>query len=115
MNTPMSVPPRPLPRTVLARVAGAERGFLWRVMVGDRSCTRFSSNRQIAGSNPVCSHRARSGYPEHRQAVLQHLPRGHDKRQPRALQCRILDQETFRLIVTVEFLGQILEIESHLM
>ena len=34
---------------------------------------------------------------------------------PRALQCRVVDQESFRIIVTVEFLGQILEIERHLM
>src|SRR5689334_24736966 len=48
---------------------------------------------------------------QHGQAIAQHLTDGDDQRKSCALFTLVVDQKTFRIIVTVEFLRQILQVE----
>ena len=59
-------------------------------------------------------HRIRRADAEQGESVAQHLSHGDDQREPRVPQPNVVDQEALRIILTVEFLRQILEMEREL-
>src|SRR4051812_37074711 len=94
MNTPISVPPR----------------ALWRCGPRDKDERRVAVEAVIEGS-----HLVRCSDPQDGEAVAQHLPGRDDQREPRLAHAHIVDEEALGIIVTVEFLRQILQVERQLM
>src|SRR6185437_374810 len=118
MKMPISVPPNARWRCGVREI-DARRDAEGAVIEGLREAWHaidsVCRHWKRAGRGAQALHLIRRPDAENREAVAQHLPDGHDQREPRIANARIVDQEPLRIIVTVKFLRQILQVEGKLM